>query len=507
MKRLLLFCAALLLPAVTQAADPTGVRTNLLAAPTLEGWVVTSCEVEFKDGVLLAKGGNGLVRTENRYRDFVLELDYRALQKEKYDAGIYIRCEPPPAGRPFPTQYQINLKQGDELNLIRFPKAKSTGLVKPNEWNHVKVTVAGERAVMEINGQAAWETGGIEAKDGFIGLQVEVPLGGQFEYKNITVTELDYKPLFDGTSLAGWEGAGQPAEKCWKADGGTIVCTGERGPWLRSSEQFGDFNLRLEYKLKEGGNSGVYIRVPAGGDHHGDGAGIECQVLDDAAGKHRNLKPYQYTGSLYAIAPATSHVARPVGKWNRLEINCLGTKYHVIHNGVVIVAADETTFPELKGRLTKGFLGLQNHSEEVWFRNLRIGPPLDLPVDPSSKQTSIKAEQLRELLAGPILEPLTPQREVEAFCEARVARLPTADAAERKSPQAWQAYMDALRKKTFDEVIFRGEAAAWRGFEGQVEWLETIDGGEGYQIKKLRFEAVPGLWVPALLYEPAKLEG
>ena len=189
-----------------------------------------------------------------------------------------------------------------------------------------------------------------------------------------------YRPLFDGQSLAGWEGAGQPAEKCWKAEEGTIVCTGEKGPWLRSTEQFDDFNLRLEYKLKPGGNSGVYIRVPENGNHHGDGAGIEIQVLDDKAERYKEIKPYQYTGSLYAIAPATSHVGKDAGQWNELEINCRGMKYHVIHNGTTIIAADETTFPELKGRLTKGFLGLQNHSEEVWYRNLRIGPPRDLPV-------------------------------------------------------------------------------------------------------------------------------
>jgi Domain of Unknown Function (DUF1080) len=189
-----------------------------------------------------------------------------------------------------------------------------------------------------------------------------------------------YRPLFDGQSLAGWAGGGQPAEKCWKVDGGTLVCTGEKGPWLRSNEQFDDFNLRLEYKLKAGGNSGVYIRVPENGDHHGDGAGIEVQILDDGAERYRTLKPYQYTGSLYAIAPATSHVAKEPGEWNSLEINCRGTKYHVIHNGTQIIAADERTHPELKGRLTKGHLGLQNHSEEVWFRNIRIGPALDLPV-------------------------------------------------------------------------------------------------------------------------------
>jgi hypothetical protein len=193
--------------------------------------------------------------------------------------------------------------------------------------------------------------------------------------------EPGYIPLFDGQSLSGWEGATQPAESCWKAEQGMIICTGQKGTWLRSKEQHGDFNLRLEYKLKSGGNSGIYIRVPENGDHHGDGAGIEVQVLDDQAGQYRNLKPYQYTGSLYAIAPATHHVGREPGHWNSLEINCRGTKYHVIHNGVTIIATDESVFPELKGRLTKGFLGLQNHSEEVWYRNLRIGPAIDLPIE------------------------------------------------------------------------------------------------------------------------------
>ena len=58
-----------------------------------------------------------------------------------------------------------------------------------------------------------------------------------------------------------------------------------------------------------------------------------------------------------------------------------------------------------------------------------------------------------------------------------------------------------------DNVVFRGEAATWRDYAGKVEWLDTIDGGEGYRIKKLRYEALPGLWVPRLLYEPTKLAG
>src|SRR5687768_13390122 len=173
----------MLLVAPTLAAEPAGFRTDLLAGGNLNSWHVTGCEAGLEGELLVLKDGNGLVRSELRYRDFVLELDYRSRQKEKYDAGIYIRCEPPPEGKPWPTQYQINLKQGDELNLIKFPKARSTGLVKPGEWNHVKLTVVGDKASMEINGQAAWDTDGLEARDGYLGLQCEVPGGGQFEFK------------------------------------------------------------------------------------------------------------------------------------------------------------------------------------------------------------------------------------------------------------------------------------------------------------------------------------
>ena len=77
---------------------------------------------------------------------------------------------------------------------------------------------------------------------------------------------------------------------------------------------------------------------------------------------------------MYAIAPATKRVGRPAGQWNTMENNCVGNHYRVTHNGVLIVDAAEKEFPELKNRLAKGFLGLQNHSTKVWFRDLRIGP-------------------------------------------------------------------------------------------------------------------------------------
>ena len=188
------------------------------------------------------------------------------------------------------------------------------------------------------------------------------------------MTEIGHEAIFNGTDLAGWEGAGQEAAACWKVEDGLLMCTGDKGPWLRSEKEYGDFNLRLAYKLKEGGNSGVFIRVPKNGDHHGEGAGIEVQVLDDNAKRYDSLKPYQYTGSLYAIVPAEPRVCRPAGEWNTLELDCHGTNYLVIHNGVQVIKANAEDHPELAKRLQKGYLGLQNHSEAVWYKDVRIGP-------------------------------------------------------------------------------------------------------------------------------------
>jgi hypothetical protein len=131
--------------------------------------------------------------------------------------------------------------------------------------------------------------------------------------------------------------------------------------------------LELEYKLKEGGNSGVYVRVPADGKHHGDdGAGIEIQILDDNAERYKDLKAYQYSGSLYAITPAEPRVSKPAGEWNRMVVRCRGTNYEVQHNGQQVIKANTEQFPDLAKRNTSGYLGLQNHNEEVRFRNVRV---------------------------------------------------------------------------------------------------------------------------------------
>jgi hypothetical protein len=376
-------CTSLFATARLSAIDtaPVQFTTSLFDGQSLGDWTAENgCQIGVSEGLLVLEEGNGWLRSGFRYSDFVLHVEWKALKESGYDAGIYIRTLA--EGAPFPaTGYQVNLHEGQEGNIGNLPGASSTGLVKRGQWNAFDITVVGDTVSLAINGKEAYKVGGLKQSTGFIGLQCEVPLGGQFQFRNLRITEFGHRPLYNGKDLTGWEGAGEPAEKCWQVRDGWLECTGAAGPWLRTQEEFGDFNLRFEYQVAPEGNSGVYVRVPADGNHHRENedapaAGFEVQILDDAAPKYKDLKDYQYSGSVYDIAGATRHVAKPPGRWNTLEIEARGQQVVVNHNGVIVVDLTEEKFPLIKLRQARGFLGLQNHSTLVKFRNLRIGAPL-----------------------------------------------------------------------------------------------------------------------------------
>ena len=115
---------------------------------------------------------------------------------------------------------------------------------------------------------------------------------------------------------------------------------------------------------------------------------------------------------------------------------------------------------------------------------------------------SFAAEPVQTWLARPIIGSTQTLAEVQAFCEKRVPPMPEVNSAKK-----WERIAEKLRRETLEKVVFRGEAARWRDAKTKVEWLDTIEGGPGYRIKKLRFEALPGFWIPALLYEPEKISG
>jgi dienelactone hydrolase len=107
-----------------------------------------------------------------------------------------------------------------------------------------------------------------------------------------------------------------------------------------------------------------------------------------------------------------------------------------------------------------------------------------------------------EALRQPVIDPALPRVEVSAFTRARVPAFEPPI-----TGREWERAAASIRRKMFERVLFRGEAAAWRVAETNVEWLETIRGGPGYSIRKLRYEVLPGLSVPALLYLPNRLQG
>ena len=116
--------------------------------------------------------------------------------------------------------------------------------------------------------------------------------------------------------------------------------------------------------------------------------------------------------------------------------------------------------------------------------------------------TAAAQDDLKPLLEREIVGSALPLMEVQVYCENRVPQMPKVETVDQ-----WTAEAERLRKAVLEQVVYRGEAARWRDAETKVEWLDTIEGGPGYRIKKLRYEALPGMWIPALLYEPEKLEG
>ena len=363
------------LASASALADESGYRAKLSGGPTLDTWVVTGCDVGVEDGVIRLRGGDGFVRTLERHGDFELQLDWRALRESNYDSGIYVRADLPPEGKPWPTRYQINLKQGGEGNLLGLSGAQSKGLIKPGEWNHFKITVRGNTAALEINGQPAWKASGLENADGYIGLQSEVDGGGQFEFKNIELVDLDFKPLFNGRDTAGWTGGTNDYEI---KDGSLVsLPLGRRN--LYTEAEYGDFSFRFSFKLTPGANNGVGIRAPLTGDSAYQG--MEIQILDDSSERYKSIQPYQAHGSIYGIVPAKPGALKPVGEWNHEEIIARGRHVTVILNGKTIVDADldEATkdgtldhkdHPGLKR--DRGHIGFLGHGARIEFRDMRI---------------------------------------------------------------------------------------------------------------------------------------
>lgn len=206
-----------------------------------------------------------------------------------------------------------------------------------------------------------------------------------------------FVPLFDGEGLSGWTRfGGDPKAEAWTVEEGLIVSQGHGGGWLGTEREYGNFVLRLDFRLSPGSNSGVYLRAPADASHISR-TGMEIQLLDEEAERHRDIQPWQKTGSIYHVAAAKLGYLKPPGTWNALEIVADGPRVIVRLNGETVVDDRIDQHPELDAehpglKRETGRIGLQSHNDRVEFRNVRVkelpGPEQGAPqaTTPDSSQ-------------------------------------------------------------------------------------------------------------------------
>lgn len=211
---------------------------------------------------------------------------------------------------------------------------------------------------------------------------------GSLESQPVSNMSAEWIDLLSGEGLeTQWRGYNMdhvPAG--WSLEGGVLSFEpseeGTSGD-LMTRDTFSDFELELEYRISEGGNSGIM--------HHGieqEGLAFywsapEYQLLDNPA--YPQSGPDGLTASLYSLIPAEPQNTRPAGEWNQVTIRSMGPLVEYWQNGEKVVEYERWTpewFERVRGTkfedypsfgtIPEGHIGFQDHGDAVWFRNVRI---------------------------------------------------------------------------------------------------------------------------------------
>lgn len=204
-----------------------------------------------------------------------------------------------------------------------------------------------------------------------------------------------WQSMFDGASATGWHryGGGAPG-KAWRFEAGEIsLDSAQKAGWqsadggdIVSDGQYSQFHLQLEWKIAQGGNSGIFLFVneDAARYPYAWNTGLEMQILDNA--RHSDGKIFQHrAGDLYDLQAATVEAAKQPGEWNKVDIVVEAAELdfylngrHIVHRRLWDAAWEEliarSKFAAMPGfgRSQQGRIGLQDHGDTVSFRNIRI---------------------------------------------------------------------------------------------------------------------------------------
>jgi hypothetical protein len=200
----------------------------------------------------------------------------------------------------------------------------------------------------------------------------------------------DWIALFDGKSLQGWRGYRQTdaSQTRWAVQDGTLTLPARtpgaapRSRDIITTETFDRFELTWEWKVSPGGNSGVKYFVL---EDNNSAIGHEYQIIDDARHADAKVGAERQTASFYDVLPPANRTIRQAGEWNTSRIVVRGqTVEHYLNDGKVLTyelgspalaaAIKDSKFNDVArfGKLQKGHILLQDHGDQVWYRNIRI---------------------------------------------------------------------------------------------------------------------------------------
>lgn len=422
--------------------------SNLLEGETFNGWTQKGGEANYRIeknmiiGSTVRNTPNSFMTTDRIYDDFILELEYKV--DPSMNSGIQIRSNSYPHylnGRTHGYQIEIDpsdrawsagiydeARRGWLVPLSENPRAQ--GAFKQNEWNHYRIEALGDTMKTWINGVPAAYLIDDKTSTGFIGLQVhsigkDQEEGTEIKWRNLKILTEDvakysknitippvitknqltideakkgWQLLWDGKTTKGWRGAKLEdfPEVGWEIANGELSVLASGGGESRAggdivtTDQYANFELKVDFKVRTGGNSGIKYYVDTELNKGiGSSIGLEYQILDDA--EHPDAKLGNHEGSrtvasLYDLIQADPNKPiNNVGEWNSAYI--VSRDNHVEHwlNGVKVLEYERKS-PDYRklvaeskyakwpnfGEGDRGEILLQDHGDHVSFRNIKI---------------------------------------------------------------------------------------------------------------------------------------
>jgi hypothetical protein len=409
---------------------------RLFDGKSIEGWIQRGGEAVYsvEDGAIVGRTvldtPNSFLCTEREYDNFLLEFEVKV--DPALNSGVQIRSQSKPEYRDGRVHgYQVEIDpSGDGDSGGIYDEARRKWLVNPEdneemkkifragEWNKYEIEAVGDRIQTWVNGVAVADLVDGVDRSGFIGLQVHSAeeAGLEVRWRNLWLKELPdvaggqwpdtltageraegWRLLWDGHTTWGWRGAKSEEfpQEGWEIADGMLTVLESGGGESRAGgdiitvDLYSDFELKLEFKMTSGANSGIkYFVDPELNKGEGSAIGVEFQVLDDENHPDANqgFGGNRTLASLYdLIAAPEDKSVNPIGEWNEARIVSRGNRVEHWLNGEKTVEFERGS-PEFRrfvarskykiwknfGEPPEGHILLQDHGNTVSFRNLKI---------------------------------------------------------------------------------------------------------------------------------------